>query len=76
VADTYPMCRGATISSHDIQTSFFPEFKLTTGRVHLRLGKLLRGLSKVTERREYKYVDRTGRRRAGVEYVVPKRRRA
>ena len=42
----------------------------------MRLGKLLRGLSKVTERREYKYVDRTGRRRAGVEYVVPKRRRA
>lgn len=69
----YPETAEATISSHDIQSSFLPQFKTATGRRHLRLGTLLRGLGEVTERAEYKYTDRTGRRRAGVEYVVPKR---
>jgi hypothetical protein len=73
---SYPVCVGATISTHDIGESFFPEFTAATGRSHLRLGTLLRGLGEVTQRAEYKYTDRTGRRRNGVEYVVPKRGRA
>jgi len=76
LATTYPVCTGAMISSHDIAESFFPEFRAATGRSHLRLGTVLRGLGQVTQRAEYKYTDRTGRRRNGVEYVVPKRRRA
>src|SRR6185295_7453553 len=76
VAATYPVCTGATISSHDIAETFFPEFTAATGPSHLRLGTLLRGLGELTQRGEYKYTDRTGRRRTGVEYVVPKRGRA
>jgi hypothetical protein len=67
VAVTYPMTAGATISSHDIAKSYFPRFKVATGRGHLQLGKLPRGLGVVAKREEYKYVDRTGRRRTGVE---------
>jgi hypothetical protein len=73
---TYPVCTGATISTHDIAESFFPEFRAATRRSHLQLGTLLRGLGEVTQRGEYKYTDRTGRRRTGVEYVVLKRGRA
>jgi len=54
-----------------------PRSALPPGRSHLRLGTLPRGLGERTARREYKYVNRTGRRRTGgVEYMVPKRRGA
>jgi hypothetical protein len=67
---------GGTISSSDIAVSYFPRFKVATGRHHLTLGALLCGLRVVAKREEYKYVDRTGRRRTGIEYWVPKRARA
>jgi hypothetical protein len=74
VAATYPKCAGATISAHDIARSFFPRFKVATGRHHLKLGTLLRAFQ--PERREYRFTDGTGRRRTGTEYLVPRRRRA
>jgi hypothetical protein len=76
VAAEYPATAGATISSADIATSFFPRFKAATGRHHVTLGMLLRGLAKVAGPRPYKYIDSTGRRRTGTEYLVPRRRRA
>ena len=75
VAANYPSTAGATISSHDIATSFFPRFKSATGRHHLALGSLLRGLNDVIKPHPYKYTDGTGRRRTGTEYLVPKHRR-
>jgi hypothetical protein len=75
IAVEYPATAGATISSVDIASSFFPRFKAATGRHHLQLGALLRGLGKVVKPKPYKYLDNTGRRRTGMEYMVPERKR-
>jgi hypothetical protein len=75
IAAEYPDCAGATISSADIAASFFPRFQAATCRHHLTLGALLRGLGQVAKPRPYKYLDRTGRRRNGTEYQVPRPRR-
>jgi hypothetical protein len=73
-ADLSPEAR--TSEAHTITQRSARHRRSLTSRQHLRLGTLLRGLSKVAEHAEYKYTDRNGRRRNGVEYAVPRRRRA
>jgi hypothetical protein len=76
VAREYPPCAGKKISVGDIDTFFLPRFQIKTGRIHLALGALLRGLGKVTEKIERTYTDWSGLQRELVEYRVPKVRRS
>lgn len=76
VAREYPDCAGRKIAAGDIEVHFLPRFKTRTGRIHLALGSLLRGLGKVTEKTERSYMDWTGAQRELVEYRVPKVRRS
>ena len=76
VAREYPDCVGRKISAGDIEVYFLPRFQTRTGRIHLALGSLLRGLGKVTEKTERSYMDWTGAQRELVEYRVPKVRRS
>jgi hypothetical protein len=76
VAREYPDCAGKKISASDIEVHFLPRFQTRTGRIHLALGSLLRGLGKVTKKTERSYLDWTGAQRELVEYRVPKVRRS
>ena len=76
VAREYPDCAGRKIAAGDIEVHFLPRFQTRTGRIHLALGSLLRGLGKVTEKTERSYMDWTGAQRELVEYRVPKVRRS
>jgi hypothetical protein len=76
VAREYPDCAGKKISAGDIEVHLLPRFQAHTGRIHLALGSLLRGLGKVTEKSARSYMDWTGAQRELVEYRVPRVRRS
>jgi hypothetical protein len=70
LVDEYPDCAGRNITIHDIESEFFPRFKVAGDCRNLQLGTLLRGLRNV--RQAGYYTDRTGRRRSVTVYWVPK----
>jgi hypothetical protein len=59
------------VSALDIETEF-SQVPVDTGCNFLEAGALLRGLGEVTQKREHRYADCTGKRRSLTEYRVPK----
>ena len=71
LAGEYPACRNAWISVHDIEDEFSIRFIEAAECHSLQLGALLRGLGKVTLKRERTYTDWTGKRCSMTEYKNP-----
>jgi hypothetical protein len=67
---------GLKIAAYDIEASFYPKFRVSTGCIHLALGALQRGLGNVTEKSPHTYTDWTGRQRETVEHLVRRMRRS
>jgi hypothetical protein len=76
VAHEYPHVGGRHINVVDIELDLLPRFQVATICPNLGLGTLLRGLGKVTKKRERQYANHTGARCTVTEYLVPRRRRA
>jgi len=72
IAREYPACGNGWVSVLDIETEFFPRFQEAARCHHLGSGALYRGLSAVTEKRERRFTEFSGRRCSMTEYKVPK----
>ena len=70
IAQEYPACRNGWVSVFDIETEFFPRFQEAAGCHYLECGALYRGLGAVTQKRDRRYTEYSGKRHSMTEYKV------